>query len=120
MIELPLECEALINKVYSLPSQLSILNEVYKMELKDGKLLVSETAKQAIIDSHTVYADEVESQAFNEANEALDKLKSLQEKYGLNFFQQNLIECIQPGILKGATIRAEAMKYVLAQTFKNQ
>ncbi len=119
MIELPKECEVITIVYYSLPAQTSILSDVYKLELIDGKVCITEDSKQAIIDNHTVYANEHEYKAFEKTNEVLNALKDLQENFGIDFFSQNIIQRNAVGTLKGATIRAEGVKMVVSQFAKH-
>ena len=115
MIELPKVCEAIVNIYNLLPAQTAILSDVYKMELIDGKVCIAGDSKQAIIDSHTVYANEHEYNAFEKASEVLNALIDLQENFGIDFFTQNVIQRNNIGTLKGATLRAEGVKMIVSQ-----
>lgn len=119
MIELPKECKEIMSIYNAIPTPATFLADVYKMELIDGKVLITEQAKQAIIDSHSIYANERENEAFVKAGKALEILIGLQEEFGINFFQQNLIQYSTPGILKGAIIKAESVKYAVSEFTKH-
>lgn len=119
MIELPKECKEIMSIYDAIPTQSTFLADVYKMELIDGKVCLSEVSKQAIIDSYTIYANELENEAFVRANEVLKSLIKLQEDFGINFFQRNLIQCNEPNTLKGATLKAEGVKYVVSEFSKH-
>lgn len=115
MIELPKECEMIMSIYNSLPTQIAFLADVYKMELIGGKVSITEDSKQAIIDSHTIYADEHQYKAYQKTQDVLNALISLEQDFGINLFTQRLIQRNTIGSLQGATIRAEVVNFVVSQ-----
>ncbi len=120
MIELPKECKHIAELYNGLPAQTSVLSDVYKLEIVKGKLCVTEDAKQAIIDRHTVYANERQYNAYQKTQDVLNALISLEQNFGINIFTQNLIQRATVGNLQGATLRAEAVNFVVSQFDRHQ
>lgn len=120
MIELPKECKHIAELYNGLPAQASVLSDVYKLEVVEGKLCIAEEAKQAIIDSHTIYASERQYKAYQKTQDVLNALISLEQDFGINLFTQNLIQRNTAGNLKGATLRAEVVNLVVSQFDRHQ
>lgn len=116
MIKLPAaECSNIESAFSDLPTDIRFLNEVCKMDIKNGKVLVSQQAKQSIIDGHTVYANDTERLAYELASNLLKMVNELQNDYGINFFNSNLIQRVNVGNLKDATINPEVVKFAVSQ-----
>ena len=119
MIELPKECELIMQIYNSLPASSTFLKDVYGMELTGGKVTITEATKQAIIDSYTLYADQQQYEALARASEVLTALQKLEADFGINFFSQNLIQGDSMSSLQGATLKPEQLKIVVSEFRKN-
>lgn len=111
--------ERYYNAIRSLPPQLR--EKIFLFDLdNDNKLILSKSATQAIIDRHTIYANERQYKAYQKTRDVLNALISLEQDFGINMFTQNLIQRNTIGNLQGATIRAEAVNFVVSQFDRHQ
>lgn len=109
MIELPKECEEILNLYKALPVQKDVLSTVGKMEIVEDKLVISEAAKQAILDGNTIYAEAQTKEKFIRATEVLEMAKKLQLDTGINIFTNGLVQ----NAIHGNLATAEINPYVI-------
>ena len=91
MIELPKECDLITSVYFSLPAQNSILSDVYKMELIHGKVVISETVKQAIIDSHSLTGSEEQKEALKFAENVKQMHVEFKKRFGTSLLNSKIL-----------------------------
>lgn len=111
--------ERYYNSIRSLPPQIKEKIFLYDLD-NDGKLVLSKTTTQRIIDNHTIYANERQYKAYQKTQDVLNALISLEQDFGINIFTQNLIQRATVGNLQGATLRAEVVNLVVSQFDRHQ
>jgi len=91
MIELPKECEAIMSIYNSLPTQTAYLADVYKMEVKDDKVVISENARKAIIDSHCLTGSKAQKDALEFAVKIKQMHLKFKNRFGVGLLNSNIL-----------------------------
>lgn len=110
MIQLPKECDEIIQAYEGLPANLTFLSDVFKMDIIKGKVCLSDLSKQDVIDSHSIYANEKQYSVFKRATNLLNELKTLHTETGINIFEN--------GVVLGTIADCEVNPYAIVKNIK--
>jgi hypothetical protein len=91
MIKLPMECDNILALHKALPAKSEVLATIYKAEIINGELQLTDEAIQAIIDAHTIYANDEKNLLFKKATDVLEQVKKLQKETGVSLFGHNVV-----------------------------
>lgn len=95
----------------TLPKDDKILRLIYSYDIDtNGKLFLSETAKQKIKDKYTLYATHEESEFYNKLSEALKTIEEVNAITGFNLLRPG---ATQPGESGRAQVNAESFLFTL-------